>query len=367
MKKLFAAMLSAMMLFSLTACGGGNQPAKTDEKSAQEQSENKEGAEVKKVGIAIYRFEDNFMTLYKDELEKYFKKLGEKNGVTYELDIQDGKQDQNSQTEQINNFISQGKDVMILNLVDATAANAIIPKAKEAGIPIVFINREPDTNELKVWPGKTTYVGADATQSGTYQGEIIAATPNKGDINGDGRISYIMLQGDPQNVDAQQRTEYSIKALKDAGLDPEPLAKPYQGNWDQEKGQTYTANALSQFGDKLEVVFSNNDGMAMGAIQSIDAAGRKVGEDIYLVGVDAIPEAVQALKDGKLTGTVLNDHFNQAHTAADVAVELMGGKDVSSYYWVDYVKVTKPEDAELKTTEPRQETVQEAEARYAKR
>lgn len=341
----------------------------TAEETGEEAAEStapQEGDTVS-VGVAIYRFDDNFMTLYREELENYFSQLSEETGVTYELDIQDGKQDQATQTEQINNFITQGKDVMILNLVDVTAANAIINLAQEADIPIVFINREPETEDMKIWPGKTTYVGADATQSGTFQGEMIAETSNQGDINGDGQINYIMLQGDPQNVDAQQRTEFSIKALEDAGLTPNALSEPYQANWDSARGQEFTANALAQFGEDLEVVFSNNDGMAMGAIQSINSAGRTVGEDIYLVGVDAIPEAIQALNDGNLTGTVLNDHFNQSHTAADVAVELVGGADAESYYWIDYVKVLSEDDAALKDTEPRTETVEEAEARYAER
>lgn len=385
-KRLSLLLLALVLMFTLVACNNETDTTETTteeatetttEETAEETAEEtgEEAAEstapqegdTVSVGVAIYRFDDNFMTLYREELENYFSQLSEETGVTYELDIQDGKQDQATQTEQINNFITQGKDVMILNLVDVTAANAIINLAQEADIPIVFINREPETDDMKIWPGKTTYVGADATQSGTFQGEMIAETSNQGDINGDGQINYIMLQGDPQNVDAQQRTEFSIKALEDAGLTPNALSEPYQANWDSARGQEFTANALAQFGEDLEVVFSNNDGMAMGAIQSINSAGRTVGEDIYLVGVDAIPEAIQALNDGNLTGTVLNDHFNQSHTAADVAVELVGGADAESYYWIDYVKVLSEDDAALKDTEPRTETVEEAEARYAER
>lgn len=377
-KRLSLLLLALVLMFTLVACNNETDTTETTTEEATETTTEETGEEAAEstapqegdtvsVGVAIYRFDDNFMTLYREELENYFSQLSEETGVTYELDIQDGKQDQATQTEQINNFITQGKDVMILNLVDVTAANAIINLAQEADIPIVFINREPETDDMKIWPGKTTYVGADATQSGTFQGEMIAETSNQGDINGDGQINYIMLQGDPQNVDAQQRTEFSIKALEDAGLTPNALSEPYQANWDSARGQEFTANALAQFGEDLEVVFSNNDGMAMGAIQSINSAGRTVGEDIYLVGVDAIPEAIQALNDGNLTGTVLNDHFNQSHTAADVAVELVGGADAESYYWIDYVKVLSEDDAALKDTEPRTETVEEAEARYAER
>ncbi|WP_242236732.1 galactose ABC transporter substrate-binding protein [Streptococcus acidominimus] len=319
------------------------------------------------VGVAIYKFDDNFMTLYREELEKYFGELSKETGNKYVLDIQDGKQDQATQTEQINNFIAQGKDVILANLVDPTAAGSIINSAKSADIPVVLINREPEVAELEIWQGKTTYVGADATQSGTFQGEIIAATDSKGDLNGDGVVNYITLFGDPANVDAQQRTAYSVKALEDAGIKKSALAEPYLANWDTAKGQEATASALEQFGDKLEVIFSNNDGMAVGAVTAIKAAKRTVGKDILVVGVDAIPDAMELLAKGELTGTVLNDHFNQSHTAANVAVKLMNGEDVESYYWVDYVKVTKKEDSELKEAEPRTETTKEAKERYAKR
>lgn len=348
--------VSALGLF-LAACGSGGGDSASGGGSG----------ETYDVGVAIYKFDDNFMTLYREELEAYFKKLSEETGDIYKLDFQDGKQDQATQTEQINTFIAQGKDVILANLVDPTAAGAIINQAKSADIPVVLINREPEVSELEIWEGKTTYVGADATQSGTYQGEIIAATDTKGDINGDGKVSYITLFGDPANVDAQQRTAYSVKALDDAGIKREALAEPYLANWDTAKGQEVTATALEQFGDKLEVVFANNDGMAVGAVTAIKAAGRTVGKDILVVGVDAIPDAMELLEKGELTGTVLNDHYNQSHTAANVAVKLMKGEEVSSYYWVNYVKVTSKADAELKDAEAKTETTKEAKARYAER
>lgn len=358
MKKFLKFAAVAFAATTLVACGssGGDKAAG-----------GSGSGETYEVGIAIYQFNDNFMTLYREELETYFAELSKETGNTYKLDIQDGKQDQATQTEQINNFIAQGKDVILANLVDPTAAGSVIGSAQAADIPVVFINREPEVAELELWPGKTTYVGADATQSGTFQGEIIAATDSKGDVNGDGTVNYITLFGDPANVDAQQRTTYSVKALDDAGIKRKALAEPYLANWDTAKGQEMTASALEQFGDKLDVVFANNDGMAVGAVTAIQAAGRKVGKDILVVGVDAIPDAMELLEKGELTGTVLNDHFNQSHTAADVAVQLMEGKDVEPYYWVNYVKVTQPSDAELKEAEAKTETIDEVKARYAER
>ena len=218
-----------------------------------------------KVGISIYQFSDNFMTLYRTELVRYM--VDELGFTESNITVQDGKNDQAEQTNQINNFITSGVDVMILNLVQSSSAPQVTDMCKEANIPVVYINRQPDETESDRWTSEgisATYIGADARQSGTYQGEEIAETENKGDINGDGTVSYIMIQGDPENIDAQYRTEYSIKALEDAGMKTEELLLQ-RGDWDQAKGQQITQDALTQFGDKIEVVFCNNDAMALGA------------------------------------------------------------------------------------------------------
>ena len=358
-KKVTAMAMASCMILSMTACGG-SKPAETTaaatEAATTEAAKEAEttAAEVKeaaggdfsdkKVGISIYKFDDNFMTLYRTELERYLtEELGfKKENIT----IQDGKGDQAEQTNQIQNFIASGVDVMILNLVQASSAPQVTDMCKDAGIPVVYINREPDTAEEERWASDSisaTYVGADARQSGTYQGEEIVETANKGDINGDGKVSYIMVQGDPENVDAQYRTEFSVKALTDAGLEVEELLLQ-RGDGDQAKGQQIVQDALTQFGDKIEVVFCNNDAMALGALQAIDAAGRKVNEDIYLVGVDALTEAVQDITEGKMTGTVFNDYMGQAKTAADMAVKFLNGETVDPVNMVDYVKVT-PDNA----------------------
>ena len=366
-KKVTAAAMASAMALSLAACGGGStattaapteaaketaaasEAATEAAKEAAETAANAAGtADVadKKVGISIYKFDDNFMTLYRQELQRY---LTEDLGFKAEnVVIQDGKGDQAEQTNQINNFITQKYDVLILNLVQASSAPEITDMCKEAGIPVVYINREPDEAEEQRWVDEkinATYVGCDARQSGTYQGEEILETETKGDINGDGKVSYIMIQGDPENVDAQYRTEFSVKALTDAGVEVEELLKQ-RGDWDQAKAQQIAQDALNQYGDKIEVVFCNNDAMALGALQSIQQANRTVGKDIYLVGVDALAEAVQDVLDGNMTGTVLNDDVGQATAAAEATKLYVEGSKVEQYYWVDYVKVTKDNASE---------------------
>ena len=323
----------------LTACGGSSSSTAASSVAASSAAASEAATGSANVGVCIYQFADNFMTLYRTDLEEYLKDKG------YAVTIVDGKNDQNTQTEQINTFLQQGVDVLIINPVQTTSAQTIVDTVSPSGTPIVFINRQPEDSVLDSYKGKCCYVGADARQSGTYQGELILATDTQGDINGDGKITYIMCKGDPENIDAQYRTEYSIKALTDAGKEVECLYE-YLDNWDQTTAQQDVANALSQYGDKIEVVFCNNDAMALGALQSIQQASRTVGKDIYLVGVDALAEAVQDVLDGNMTGTVLNDDVGQATAAAEATKLYVEGSKVEQYYWVDYVKVTKDNASE---------------------
>ncbi|MDD3369754.1 MAG: substrate-binding domain-containing protein, partial [Lachnospiraceae bacterium] len=241
-------------------------------------------------------------------------------------------------------------DVLIINPVNSSSAETITDMVVEANIPLVYINREPDESEEKRWEDNkwnVTYVGCDARQSGTYQGQMIADLGlEKLDMNGNGKVDYVMIEGDPENVDAQYRTEFSVKALEDAGLEVNCLDDQV-GNWDQATAQQLVANSLSQYGDDVEVVFCNNDAMALGALQSIEAANRTVGEDIYLVGVDALSEALEDVLAGTMTGTVFNDHFSQSHSAADAAVNFLTGAGNEYYIGCDYVMVTQDKAQEI--------------------
>ena len=344
MKKLISLLLVLAMALTLVACGGKTEAPAATEAPKAEAAPEAPAAEVTTydVGVAIYQYNDNFMSLYKDEITAYFKTL-ETDTVKYNITMVDSKNDMNEQTNQIDTFINQGMDVIILNLVQTSSAEVLIDKVVDAGIPLILINREPLGETDESYPGiinnpTVCYVGADARQSGTYQGEIVLALDNKGDINGDGVVSYVMVVGDPENPDAQYRTEFSIKALTDAGVQVNELVKQI-GNWDQTKGNEITAAALAQFGDEIEVVFCNNDGMALGAYAAIEAAGRVVGEDIYLLGVDALAECQEMVQAGTMTGTVLNDHIGQSHAAVDAAVAALNGEALQNYYWVDYLKV----------------------------
>ncbi|MDR1642940.1 MAG: galactose ABC transporter substrate-binding protein [Clostridiales bacterium] len=325
MKKLIALALVAILAFSAGCSGSSGGKGVT-----------KDGVTTYRVGVSIYKFDDNFMTLYRNEIQSYFKSL-ETATVKYQVNVQDAKNDMAEQANQVDSFLAQGVDVLIINLVQSSSEATITAKAKNAKVPVVYINREPmEANAMDY--ESACYVGADAKQSGTYQGEIIAELPNKGDADGDGTVRYVMIMGDPENVDAQYRTEYSVKALVDKGIAVEELFKQ-RGDWDQAKGQELAASALAQFGASVDVVFCNNDGMALGAAQAIASANRTVGKDIYLVGVDALDEVVEMVKNGTMTGTVLNDHIGQSHTAVDAAIKYINSQTNDKRIMVNYQKV----------------------------
>ncbi|MCD8014498.1 MAG: galactose ABC transporter substrate-binding protein [Lachnospiraceae bacterium] len=344
-KKLLSILLAGAMALSLTAA----VPVMAEEETeaATEAAAVDIDLSDKKVGVCIYQFSDNFMTLFREELVSYMVELGfSEDNIT----LADGANDQATQSQQIDNFIADGVDVLIINPVNSSSAQTITDKVVEAGIPLVYINREPDADEEARWEENgwdVTYVGCDARQSGTYQGEIVVDLGlDAVDFNGNGAIDYVMIEGDPENVDAEYRTEYSIAALEDAGLEVNCLDDQV-GNWDQVTAQQLVANSLSQYGSDVEVVFCNNDAMALGALQAIEAAGRVVNEDIYLLGVDALSEALEDVIAGTMTGTVFNDHFSQSHSAADAAVNYLAGVGNDYYIGCDYVKVTTENAQEI--------------------
>ena len=366
-KKVIAIMTASVIAASmLVGCGGSTAASSSEpaaEETATEEAAPAEDAAAdaaaetadaaagdlasKKVGVCIYQFSDNFMTLFRGELERYLIEQGfSKDNIT----IVDGANDQATQSGQIDNFIADGVDVLIINLVNSSSAATVTDKVVAANIPLVYINREPAADEQQRWADNNwnvCYVGCDARQSGTYQGEIIADLGlDAVDFNKNGKIDYIMIKGDPENVDAQYRTEFSIKALEDAGFAVNKLDEQV-GMWDQVKGAELVANSLSQYGNDIEVVFCNNDAMALGALQSIQSAGRKVGTDIYLVGVDALTEVVEYVISGDITGTVFNDHFAQSHNAADAAINYITGAGNEHNIQCDYKKVTKDNAQEI--------------------
>ena len=306
------------------------------------------------IGCAIYKFDDTFMTGVRNAIAEAAKGKAK-------VDIVDSQNSQATQNDRVDMFITKQLNAMAINPVDRTAAGVIIDKAKKANIPVVFFNREPLPEDMQKWD-KVYYVGARAEESGTMSGQIIVdywKSHPEADKNGDGVLQYIMIKGEPGHQDAELRTEFSIKAVTDAGIPVEKLAED-TGFWNRVQGQEKMAAFLAAHGDKIEAVFANNDDMALGAIEALKAVGYfKDGKFMPVVGVDATAPAIQALKDKTLLGTVLNDAINQGVATFNLSYLLAQGETPTSencgyeisdgkYVWVPYRKVTLENVEEFK-------------------
>ncbi|WP_195986067.1 galactose ABC transporter substrate-binding protein [Clostridium sp. D33t1_170424_F3] len=356
MKKVLAFMLAAMMMASV-AVGCGNDPAPSQAESQPQSAGSETPSEAPEepqgevtVGTCIYKFDDTFMTGVRNNMTAQAETLGAK------IDIVDSQNKQPTQNEQVDTFITKGVNALAVNPVDLTAAGPIITKAKDAGLPIVLLNRQPSEDDMNLYD-QAWYVGCRAEQSGTMSGQIIAdyftAHP-EADKNGDGKVQYVMLQGEPGHQDATLRSEYAPKAIEEAGFGVEQLAAD-TAMWDKVKATDLMKAFLSSQGvDKIEAVLCNNDDMALGAIEALKAEGYNTGDAakyIPVVGVDATAPALEAMKDGSLLGTVLNDAENQGKATVNIAVAAAQGKEINKentgyeitdgkYVWIDYVKVT---------------------------
>ncbi|WP_029231592.1 substrate-binding domain-containing protein [Butyrivibrio sp. VCB2006] len=293
-----------------------------------------------KVGVCIYQLTDSFMSLFSEELVDYLvsKGFSKDNIILY-----GSANNESVQLSQVESLIADGVSALIINPVNSSVAHLITDLAASKNIPLVYINREPSGDEENRWESydlNVCYVGCDARQSGIYQGELLLALGKKTlDRNGDGRIQYFMIEGAPENIDAGYRTLYSVSTLKNADLKMECLLDEV-GNWDKATSEHIVAKAIKQ---ELtpEVIICNNDSMALGAIIAAENAGLKPGEDVYIVGVDALPEAVDMVKEGKLAGTVYNDYVLQSHRAANAAINYLKGAGNEHYIGCDYVKISK--------------------------
>lgn len=275
------------------------------------------------IGGNIYTYGDNFMNgVVRPELQRY----ATEKGVT--LNIVDSENDQAKLNDQVDNFISQGVDVLIINLVDPAAARTIINKAKAADIPLILFNKEATEAGVMSIYDKVWYVGTDSAEAGVIQGQMMVADWQANaswDKNSDGKVQYVLLKGEPGHPDAEARTLESVKAFTDAGIEVELLATQASTTWNTAEAKNTMDAWIASFGDDIELVISNNDGMAFGAVTAMKEAS--VSYPIY--GVDALAQALTMIGADELNGTVLNDGVNQARATLDLAINAAQGKTVT--------------------------------------
>lgn len=339
MKKSLVAMGALLVMSSIFAisCGGGSssQTATTDGPT---------------IGVTIYRYDDNFMSFYRRNIES--KISGKAN-----LIINDSQNNQAQQNDQVDVMIQKDSKALAINLVDPQAAQTIIDKAKTKNIPVVFFNKQPSAEAMASYD-KTWYVGTTPEESGAMQGKIVVDTWKANpawDKNGDGKIQYLLLKGEPGHPDAEARTSYVTSYIGSNAIQVERLEPEQTAMWDTAKAKDIVDAWMQKHGDKIEFIFCNNDAMALGALQSVQALGyNKEGDNtkyIPIVGVDAIPDMINEIKKGTVVGSVLNDPVGQSQALVYITLNVAAGKDpLEGTTWtlddvkavrVPYVPITK--------------------------
>lgn len=275
-----------------------------------------------RVGVTIYKYDDNFMALMRKEIEKNAEGRKE-----LKLLMNDSQNAQSIQNDQVDVLLSKGVKALAINLVDPSAASTIIGKAKGADVPVVFFNKDPGQKAIDSY-ANAYFVGTNPQESGQIQGQMIAKQWKENpalDLNKDGKLQYVLLKGEPGHPDAEARTKYVAEELTAQGIEIEQLALD-AAMWDTALAKDKMDAWLSGPNkDKIEVIISNNDGMAMGALEAAKAHGKKL--PIY--GVDALPEALALIKKGELAGTVLNDGVTQGKAIVDLVDNLAQGKPIT--------------------------------------
>lgn len=282
----------------------------------------KDKTEKVRLGFTIYKYDDNFMALVRQSIEKAG---GDFDDV--EILMNDSQNDQSRQNDQIDVLLSKGVNALAVNLVDPAAAGTVIAKAKADNVPVVFYNKEPSQADLASYD-QAYYVGTESKEAGIIQGDLIAKhwkVNPEWDTNGDGKIQYVLLKGEPGHPDAEARTEYVTKTLNENhGIATQELHMD-TAMWDTAQAKDKTEAWLSgPNGEKIEMVIANNDGMALGAVEALRANGKG---DIPVYGIDALAEVLVMVESGEMAGTVLNDAVNQGQATFDLSYNLATGND----------------------------------------
>ena len=310
--------------------------------------EKKQAVSGIKIGVTLYDQYDTFITELMDEFTEYAAAKATETNIAINLEVLDARGDQTTQNEQVRTLIKKGCDVICVNLVDRTEPTTITDLAENKNVPIIFFNRELVAEDLERW-NRLYYVGADAFLSGVIEGQIAAENflaDTRWDKNQDGICQYIILEGEPGHQDAIVRTDSSVNALVEAGVEVEKTGYAI-ANWNRAQAQTKTAALLENPDISIELILANNDDMALGAVDAMKAAKLPMEEWPMIVGIDGTAVGLDAVRKGELIGTVYNDKEGQADQMLDLAFTLAtegGPGDISfidgKYIRLPYSKVT---------------------------
>ena len=313
------------------------------------------GIQEKTAGLFLYNLEDPYVDIFSNQISEHSEGL-------FRIETMDSQNSQIIQNEYIEKQINKKNDLMIINPVDRLGAYSIIKKLKSLDIPVIFFNREPLAEDLYLWE-KTYYVGAKAQQSGRLQAEMImelfGSDPenlNKYDRNGNGIIETVILKGEQGHQDAEIRTSEVVQTFLTNNFKLDILITEV-ANWKRDEAYEKMKDIINIFGNSIELVISNNDAMALGAVSIMRQSGMfrdtngngviDADDDQWtpVVGIDGLDEAVEMIEEGYLYGSVLNDSNSQAEAIAELADVILNNRDPDEmdyplvdgkYIWIDY-------------------------------
>jgi ABC-type sugar transport system substrate-binding protein len=279
------------------------------------------------IGVTMSEL-DNFLTVLRNGIADYAAEKG------VEVQIEVAEKDPNRQLSQIQNFIASGVDAIIVNPVDTDATSAQSQLAADAGIPLVYVNRQPAN--LDSLPDNQTFVGSNEVDSGTLETQEVCRLL-KENGKGDG-ADIVVLMGQLNNQAARQRTQdiHDVIATEECSF--MNIVEEQTANWYRTEATDLMNNWLSA-GIQFDAVVSNNDEMALGAIQALKAAGISM-DDVIVAGIDATQDALAAMKAGDLDVTVFQNAAAQGSGAVDAAIKLSQGETLGNVVWVPFELVT---------------------------
>ncbi len=281
-----------------------------------------------KIAVLTYDEYDTFINSLTKHMTKWCRQKEKEDGIRITIDVVGAKKSQLTQNDQARKFISENYDVLCVNLVDRTDATVIIDRAMEKDTPVIFFNREPVEEDLSRWE-KLYYVGAIARQSGELQAKIITdalSDPEKNakiDVNGNGTIQYVMLEGEAGHQDTLVRTNVCTATIVKEGFSLEKLGDEY-ANWDRDQARAKMRELADRYPFQIEMVIANNDDMALGAIDALEECDYPL--DPFVVGINGTEDALEAIRTMKLDGSVFNDAKGQGETIMEMAYALGRGK-----------------------------------------
>ncbi|KMM82975.1 monosaccharide ABC transporter substrate-binding protein, CUT2 family [Pseudomonas taetrolens] len=275
-----------------------------------------------KIGVSMSQFDDTYLTYLRESMNEKAKSYPE----SVQLQFEDARADVVKQLSQVESFIGQKVDAIVVNPVDTAATRRITKAAVKAGIPLVYVNRRPDDATL---PQGVATVASDDLEAGRMQMQYLAdKLGGKGDI--------VILLGDLANNSTTNRTKGVKEVLAkypDIKVDQEQT-----GIWLRDKAMTLTNDWITQ-GRKFDAVVSNNDEMAIGAAMALKQAGVAKGT-VLIAGVDGTPDGVRAVEKGELAISVFQDAKGQAYGAVDTAMKMIKKEPVDQAVWVPFQLIT---------------------------